>query len=48
MWNEVGKLIDFTMIESSIKEVSLNELLSEFPKMLKGELTGRILVNPNK
>ena len=48
VWNEVGKLIDFTMIESSIKEVSLNELLSEFPKMLKGELTGRILVNPNK
>ena len=48
VWNEVSKLIDFTMIESSIKEVSLNELLSEFPKMLKGELTGRILVNPNK
>ena len=48
VWNEVSKLIDFTVIESSIKEVSLNELLAEFPKMLKGELTGRILVNPNK
>ena len=48
VWNEVVKLIDFTMIESSINEVSLNELLGEFPKMLKGELTGRILVNPNK
>ena len=48
VWNEVSKLIDFNMIESSIKEVSLNELLDEFPKMLKGELTGRILVNPNK
>ena len=48
VWNEVAKLIDFSMIESSIKEVSLNELLNEFPKMLKGELTGRILVNPNK
>ena len=48
VWNEVSKLIDFKLIESSIKEVSLNELLGEFPKMLKGELTGRILVNPNK
>ena len=48
VWNEVSKLIDFELIESSIKEVSLNELLDEFPKMLKGELTGRILVNPNK
>ena len=48
VWNEVSKLIDFSTIESSIKEVSLNELMGEFPKMLKGELTGRILVNPNK
>ena len=48
VWNEVSKLIDFELIDSSIKEVSLNELLGEFPKMLKGELTGRILVNPNK
>ena len=48
VWNEVSKLIDFELIESSIKEASLNELLGEFPKMLKGELTGRILVNPNK
>ena len=48
VWNEVSKLIDFELIEGSIKEVSLNELLGEFPKMLKGELTGRILVNPNK
>ena len=48
IWNEVSKLIDFELIESSIKEASLNELLGEFPKMLKGELTGRILVNPNK
>ena len=48
VWNEVSKLIDFELIESSIKEASLKELLGEFPKMLKGELTGRILVNPNK
>ena len=48
VWNEVGKLIDFSIIESSIKEVSFNELLGEFPKMLKGEVTGSVLVNPNK
>ncbi len=48
VWNEASKLIDFSLIENSIKEVSLQELLLTFPKILKGELAGRILVNPNK
>ena len=48
VWNEASKLIDFSLIENSIKEVSLEELLLTFPKILKGELAGRILVNPNK
>jgi len=48
VWNEASKLIDFSLIDNSIKEVSLKELLEVFPKMLKGELSGRILVNPNK
>ena len=48
VWNEASKLIDFSLIDDSIKEVSLKELLEIFPKILKGELFGRIVVNPNK
>tara|TARA_A100001011_G_scaffold178314_1_gene187038 strand:+ start:3132 stop:4133 length:1002 start_codon:yes stop_codon:yes gene_type:complete len=48
VWNEASKLIDFSLIDDSIKEVSLKELLEIFPKILKGELSGRIVVNPNK
>ena len=48
VWNEASKLIDFSLIDNSIKEVSLKELLEVFPKILKGELSGRVVVNPNK
>tara|TARA_Y100001970_G_scaffold244555_1_gene310821 strand:- start:3745 stop:4746 length:1002 start_codon:yes stop_codon:yes gene_type:complete len=48
VWSEAAKLIDFALIENSIKEVSLKELIDVFPKILKGQLTGRIVVNPNK
>ena len=37
-----------SLIDNFIKEVSLKELLEVFPKILKGELSGRIVVNPNK
>ena len=48
IWNEASKLIDFDKLSSLCKELSLSELLNEFPKMLKGETFGRIVVNPNK
>lgn len=48
IWNEATKLIDFDKLSSLSKELSLSELLNEFPKMLKGETFGRIVVNPNK
>ncbi len=48
VWNEASKLIDFSLIDNSIQEVSLEELLQVFPKILKGQLSGRIVVNPNK
>ena len=47
-WNEAKNLIDFNKLKNLTKEVSLENLLSEFPKMLKGEIFGRIVVNPNK
>tara|TARA_X000001036_G_scaffold328304_1_gene306924 strand:+ start:55 stop:1056 length:1002 start_codon:yes stop_codon:yes gene_type:complete len=48
LWNEAGKLIDFHKIQSFTKELSFNELLETYPKLLKGEYFGRAIVNPNK
>jgi len=48
IWNEASKLIDFKILEKSIKTVGLNELLDIFPKMLEGDLSNKILVDVNK
>ena len=41
-------LIDFEKLEKSVKIISLEELLNVYPKMLKGETSGRYLVDLNK
>ena len=48
VWGEVSKLINFDILEKSIKIVSLNELLNIFPRMLEGKLSNKILVDVNK
>ena len=48
IWSEVSKLIDFKILEKSIKTVSLSELLNIFPSMLEGKLSNKILVDVNK
>ena len=48
LWNEASKLIDFKLLENSVKEINLNELIDIYPKMLKGETTGRYIINLNK
>ncbi len=48
IWNEASKLIDFSKLQSFTKELSFNELLETYPKLLKGEFFGRAIVNPNK
>ena len=48
VWNEAAKLIDFSKVNSFTKELSFTELLDVYPKLLKGELFGRTIVNPNK
>ena len=48
IWSQVPNLIDFKLLEKNVQTVSLQELLDIFPKMLKGETSGRILVDPNK
>ena len=48
IWGEVPKLIDFNILEKSIKVLSLSELLDVFPTMLEGKLFNKILVDVNK
>ena len=48
VWNEADKLIDFSKVTSFTKELSFNELLDTYPKLLKGEFTGRAIVNTSK
>ena len=48
LWGEVKKLVDFALLEKSIKEVSLGELIYVYPKMLQGKTSGRYIVNLNK
>tara|TARA_A100001011_G_scaffold295463_1_gene307780 strand:- start:1874 stop:2875 length:1002 start_codon:yes stop_codon:yes gene_type:complete len=47
-WNESTKLIDFNKLQTFTKELSFNDLLETYPKLLKGEYFGRAIVNPNK
>ena len=48
LWNEASKLINFDLLSQSIKEISLEGLLDVYPKMLKGETSGRYIVDLNK
>ena len=48
IWGEVTKLIDFDLLEKSVLTVSLEELIETYPKILKGEISGRVLVDLNK
>jgi len=48
MWGEASKLIDFELLEKSVLTVSLEELIETYPKILKGEISGRVLVDVNK
>ena len=48
VWSEVSNVIDFDKLEKSIKIIGLNELTDIYSKMLKGETSGRYLVDVNK
>ena len=48
IWAEASKLIDFDLLEKSIVTVSLEELIETYPKILKGEISGRVIVDLNK
>ena len=48
VWSEVHNLINFELLEKSIKIVSLDDLLNLFPSMLEGKLVNKVLVDVNK
>ena len=48
IWKEASKLIDFGKLDKSIKVISLEELIEVYPKMLKGETSGRYIIDLKK
>ena len=48
IWGEAANLIDFDLLENSVETVSLEELIETYPKILKGEISGRVIVDLNK
>ena len=48
VWSEVKNLIDFDKLEQSIKIINLEEVINIYPKMLKGETSGRYIIDLNK
>ncbi len=48
IWGEASNLIDFDLLEKSILTVGLEELIETYPKILKGEISGRVLVDLKK
>ena len=48
IWGEAANLVDFEKLEKETKVVSLEELIDIYPKILKGEISGRVLVDVNK
>jgi len=48
IWSQVSELIDFNLLEKYIKIINLEELLSLFPDMLAGQVSGRAIVDLNK
>ena len=48
LWGEASKLINFELLNNSVKEIKLDELIEVYSKMLKGETSGRYIVDLNK
>ena len=48
VWSQVADLVDFNLLAKHTKTVNLEELLNIFPSILKGQISGRVLVDLNK
>ena len=48
IWSQVERLVDFKVLEEIVQIINMEELMNIFPKMLKGQTSGRIVVDVNK
>ena len=48
LWSQATTYIDFAKLSEGVQEWGLNELVDNSSKILKGEVSGRIIVNVNK
>lgn len=48
VWSQVERLVDFKTLEELVQVINLEQLMNTFPKMLKGQTSGRIVVDVNK
>ena len=46
-WEHLANDLDLELLETMINEISLGEVIDIAPKVLAGEITGRILVDVN-
>ncbi len=48
VWSQVEKLIDFKILEELVHVINMDELIKIYPKILKGQISGRVVVDVNK
>ena len=48
VWSQVERLVDFKVLEEIVQVLNMEELINTFPKMLKGQTSGRIVIDVNK
>jgi acrylyl-CoA reductase (NADPH) len=47
-WRRLGSDLPLDKLDSTVTEAGLGELMGLGPKILKGEIRGRVVVNVNK
>ena len=48
VWSQIERLIDFKILEEIVQVINMEELINTFPKMLKGQTLGRIVIDVNQ
>ena len=48
LWSQATTYIDFSKLSEGVQEWSLDDLVNNSSKILKGEVSGRVIVNVNK
>ena len=48
LWSQANNYIDFNILSEGVQEWSLDDLIQNSSKILKGEISGRVIVDVNK